>query len=82
MAWDGRCTPCNLDVNLAMTSGNLKEHTVAEIVGSPAWAKTLQGIRKKEGICSNCFDANNHGQIRYNPIAGKVDSDAVHIMAE
>lgn len=68
VAWDGRCTPCNLDVNIAMAAGDLNTQTVSEIVASPEWAKALQGIRAKQGICSNCFDANNHSQVRYNPI--------------
>jgi len=62
VAWDGRCTPCNLDVNLGMAVLNLNTHTVDEILASPEWDKVLDGIRKREGMCSNCFDAQNHSQ--------------------
>ncbi len=71
VAWDGRVTPCNLDVNLAMAVLNLNTHTVEEILGSQAWADTLQGIRDKIGICANCFDAQNHSQNFYSR-TGKV----------
>lgn len=67
VAWDGRCTPCNLDVNLAMSVLNLNTHTVPEIVASPEWEGMLDGIRKKRGICANCFDAQNHSQKYYRP---------------
>lgn len=62
VAWDGRCTPCNLDVNLGMATHNLLDKTVPEILDSPEWAVTLQGIRDRIGICANCFDAQNHSQ--------------------
>jgi sulfatase maturation enzyme AslB (radical SAM superfamily) len=71
VAWDGRCTPCNLDVNLAMAVLNLNTHTVEEILDSPEWAATLAGIRAKQGICANCFDAQNHSQNFYGR-TGKV----------
>ena len=61
VAWDGRCTPCSLDVNIAMEAGSLKQQTVAEILAGPEWAKRLQGIRDRVGICANCFDAQNYG---------------------
>ncbi len=61
VAWDGRCTPCTLDVNVAMNAGDLNRQSVEEIVNSPAWAKRLQGIRKRVGICSACFDGQNYG---------------------
>ncbi len=63
IGWDGRCSPCNLDVNLAMTAANLLEQRdLQTIVQSPAWQQQLQRIRDRQGICANCFDANNHSQ--------------------
>jgi sulfatase maturation enzyme AslB (radical SAM superfamily) len=66
VAWDGRITPCNLDVNVAMATLNLNTHTMAEILDSPDWKATLQGIRDRVGICANCFDAQNHSQRIYD----------------
>ena len=62
IAWDGRCTPCNLDVNLAMAVLNLNSYPIEAILDSPEWARVLEGIRNREGICANCFDAQNHSQ--------------------
>lgn len=67
IAWDGRCTPCNLDVNLGMAVSNLNTHTIPEIVNSPEWAGKLAGIRKRVGVCANCFDAQNHSQKMFGP---------------
>jgi len=64
VAWDGRCTPCSLDVNIAMEAGNLYTQTLEEIVASPQWAKRIQGIRDRIGICANCFDGQNYGKTR------------------
>lgn len=61
VAWDGRCTPCSLDVNIAMHAGSLKDQSVEEIVSSSKWAERLQGIRDRVGICANCFDGQNYG---------------------
>jgi sulfatase maturation enzyme AslB (radical SAM superfamily) len=61
VAWDGRCTPCSLDVNIAMHAGSLKDQSVEEIVSSSKWAGRLQGIRDRAGICANCFDGQNYG---------------------
>jgi len=65
IAHDGRCTPCSLDVNLVMAAGNLRTQTVAEIVASDWWKRTLEGIDKRIGLCSNCFDGQNHSQRTY-----------------
>ena len=61
VAWDGRCTPCSLDVNIAMQAGNLIDQSVEEIVAGTQWAERLQGIRDRVGICANCFDGQNYG---------------------
>jgi radical SAM protein with 4Fe4S-binding SPASM domain len=61
VAWNGDCSPCNLDVNMEMNVGNILEtNDVADIVDSRAYKYQLDVIRDKRGICSNCFDANNH----------------------
>jgi len=60
VAWDGRCTPCNLDVNIGLNVGNLlKENDVGKIMKSTKWANIMQTIKNKDSICANCFDANN-----------------------
>lgn len=60
VGWNGDCSPCNLDVNLDLKSGNLIETTdMMEIVYGDVWQQTLEKIERKEGICANCFDANN-----------------------
>ncbi len=61
VAWNGDCSPCNLDVNLALRVGNLIETPDVEaIVKGNLHRRVLRGIRRREGICANCFDANNH----------------------
>jgi radical SAM protein with 4Fe4S-binding SPASM domain len=61
VAWNGDCSPCNLDVNIALNIGNLYEtKDVKELVESSKYRDVLKGILKKESICRNCFDANNH----------------------
>jgi sulfatase maturation enzyme AslB (radical SAM superfamily) len=61
VAWNGDCSPCNLDVNMEMNVGNILEtNDVADIVDSRAYKYQLDVIRDKRGICSNRFDANNH----------------------
>lgn len=65
IGWDGRCSPCNLDVNLAMAVANIADFTVPEILASGGWSSALRNIRKKRGICAHCFDAQNHGRTVY-----------------
>jgi MoaA/NifB/PqqE/SkfB family radical SAM enzyme len=79
VAWDGRITPCNLDVNIAMATHNLNDMTVEEILDSPEWVKTLQGIRDRQGICANCFDAQNHSQKLYDHNGKTLQSRAAHV---
>ena len=66
VAWDGRCTPCNLDVNLAMAAGDMNTQTMNEIIHSEAWKEALGDITAQRGICANCFDAQNHSQEVYD----------------
>ena len=60
VGWDGRCSPCNLDVNMAWASGSVLEAPVDKIVTSRRWKNTMEHIRARRGICANCFDSNNH----------------------
>lgn len=60
VAWNGDCSPCNLDVNMAWASGNiLDDLDLRLIVLSDKWQRTIQNIKDKQGICADCFDANN-----------------------
>lgn len=60
IAWNGDCSPCNLDVNIALKVGNLLEALdMKRIIEGEKWKRVMSGIRRKKGICSNCFDANN-----------------------
>jgi len=61
VAWDGRVSPCTLDVNIAMEAGNLNGQSVREIVASSKWKERLLGIKARRGICSACFDGQNYG---------------------
>jgi len=61
VAWNGDCSPCNLDVNVALRIGNLRETPDMSALFKQDLFKTVrEGMRTKTGICANCFDANNH----------------------
>lgn len=61
IAWNGDVSPCNLDVNMELTVGNLKqEPSLLALVTSDQWQARMWAIRHREGICANCFDSNNH----------------------
>lgn len=60
VAWNGDVTPCNLDVNIEMKVGNLLEaRDLERIWEGDEYKQMMSKMRRKEGICSNCFDANN-----------------------
>ncbi len=60
IAWNGDCTPCNLDVNIEWNTGNLlKARDIKRIVKGEKWKVAMSKIACKEGICVNCFDSNN-----------------------
>jgi len=60
VGWDGRCSPCNLDVNLSLFVGYLpKLKDIRRISKSRRYLEVLLDIRQKKGICANCFDANS-----------------------
>jgi len=61
VAWNGESSPCNLDVNIALNIGNLIEtKDVKALFEKREYKEVIKGIRKKEGVCKYCFDANNH----------------------
>jgi len=60
ISWDGKCSPCNLDVNIELNAGNiLKTRDISKIVEGDRWKHIMFEINQKSGICLNCFDANN-----------------------
>jgi radical SAM protein with 4Fe4S-binding SPASM domain len=61
VAFNGDVTPCNLDVNVALCIGNIHETPdLRKMVSSRRAKAVMRGIRRNEGICRNCNDANNH----------------------
>ena len=61
VAWNGDCSPCNLDVNISLKIGNLMEtKNVEKLFEKSEYRTVMKNIRKKRGICKYCFDANNH----------------------
>jgi len=60
IAWNGDCSPCNLDVNIELNAGNLLEaRDMKKITEGDKWKQIMSNIKQKSGICSSCFDANN-----------------------
>lgn len=63
IAWNGDCTPCNLDVNIALNVGNLLEtRDIRKIMESERWKQVISLMRQKKSICANCFDGNNRSK--------------------
>jgi radical SAM protein with 4Fe4S-binding SPASM domain len=61
VAFNGDCTPCNLDVNVALSIGNIHETPdLRKMLSSRRARAVMRGIRRNEGICRRCNDANNH----------------------
>ncbi|MBU0580720.1 MAG: SPASM domain-containing protein, partial [Candidatus Margulisbacteria bacterium] len=66
ISWDGDCSPCNLDVNLALKGGNLlMSRDIKEITSSISWHKVRSLITQKKSICASCFDANNYTKNKF-----------------
>ncbi|RLC92061.1 MAG: hypothetical protein DRI39_08955 [Chloroflexi bacterium] len=60
VAWNGDCSPCNLDVNMELNVGNLFDvQDMKLIVAGDRWHQVMLAVRERSGICANCFDANN-----------------------
>jgi radical SAM protein with 4Fe4S-binding SPASM domain len=71
VAFNGDCTPCNLDVNIALCVGNIHETPdLMEMTETPRYESVMKGIRRKQGICRNCHDANNHRESTLYPGVG------------
>jgi len=65
VAWNGDCSPCNLDVNMEMNVGNITvQNDVADIINGKRYKECLGWIKNKAMVCTNCFDANNHRETR------------------
>jgi radical SAM protein with 4Fe4S-binding SPASM domain len=65
VAWNGDCTPCNLDVNVDMCVWNIeRDGNLEEMVKSYRYQGWMENIKEKNGICANCFDANNHRETK------------------
>jgi pyruvate-formate lyase-activating enzyme len=63
VAWNGDCTPCNLDVNLALRIGNiLATGDLRAMIRSWRYKAVMHAVRRREGICGACRDANNHAE--------------------
>jgi radical SAM protein with 4Fe4S-binding SPASM domain len=61
VAFNGDVTPCNLDVNIALCAGNVHQTPdLMEMMRTPQYKAVMEGIRRNQGICRNCHDANNH----------------------
>ena len=75
VAFNGDVTPCNLDVNIALCIGNIHETPdLRKMAASPRARAVMRGIRRNQGICRNCNDANNHQEsLLYR---GERDTDA------
>ncbi len=60
ISWEGTVSPCNLDVNMELGTGNLlEEKSINNITSGTLWASTLKKIKNKQEICIHCFDGNN-----------------------
>lgn len=58
--WKGNVTPCNLDVNMGLTIGNIYEENLGEIFEGERWKKMRELSKRREvSPCSTCHDANN-----------------------
>lgn len=67
VAWNGDCTPCNLDVNIYHRIGNLlEEKDLRNILNNEKYKEVRRNIKQKKGICKNCFDASNNNEHEFH----------------
>lgn len=60
VSWEGRLSPCNLDVNMAIDAGSIWDYeTFADAISSVEWDRAVRSIKTTSKICENCGDANN-----------------------
>lgn len=58
--WKGNVTPCNLDVNMALTIGNIHKQSLGELFEGKEWQRIRElSEKRKISPCSTCHDANN-----------------------
>lgn len=61
--WQGNVTPCNLDVNMGLTIGNIKDKSLKELYRGPEWERIKKlSIKREISPCKTCIDANNWTQ--------------------
>jgi len=60
IAWNGDITPCNLDVNVGLRIGNIKNNTLKELHRGQKWQQLKKlSDRREISPCKTCHDANN-----------------------
>ncbi len=60
VSWDGWMSPCNLDVNMALRYANILEWPDFKSAWrGDKYKQVRAAIKRREGHCANCFDANN-----------------------
>ena len=60
ISWDGRCSPCNLDVDIQIGSLELKNYPSIEgLLQSNDWGAAIKSIQTTAPICETCTDHNN-----------------------
>ncbi len=62
IGWDGRVSPCNLDVNLQLTMGNIKDNDLHKLYYSSVYLQNQTGCGKDIQPCKDCLDSNNWSQ--------------------
>lgn len=62
IGWDGRVSPCNLDVNLQLAIGNIKDNDLYKLYYGNAELRHQTGCGKDIQPCKNCVDSNNWTQ--------------------
>jgi radical SAM protein with 4Fe4S-binding SPASM domain len=67
IGWDGRTSPCNLDINLKLNLGNIMDRSIEELYTS----ERSQELRKTTGCknniepCNTCLDSNGvHSKLK------------------
>lgn len=60
VAWDGRVTPCNLDTNMDLAIGSIRDAGLLELFRGPAYAAARQhSLDRDAPPCASCLDSNN-----------------------
>lgn len=59
--WDGNVSPCNLDTNMDLIVGNVKDSTLKQLYQNDKFNKLKQLSKQKKVFpCNNCADSNNY----------------------